>query len=270
MAQAMTRRTRERDGHEQQNDSEQPRTATYVYGIVPGDVETSPDVAGIGGAVDTVRHGDIAALVSGIGVDRPLGTPEDLTTHARILDATTAEVPVLPLRFGAVVADQDAVARELLAPHHDEFTAALAELDGKAQYLVKGRYDEQAILSEILSESDRARRLRAAVRERPEAASRQERMALGELIAEAIAAKRDEDTTTAVTALRGSISGDDPIIIREPTHERDAVYVACLTELSIQEELERLVEELSQRWAGRIELRLLGPLAPYDFVVTDG
>ncbi len=255
-------------GTESSDDSRASKTAIYVYGIVPSDVETDAEVKGIGdppSPIDTVRHGDIAALVSEIAVDRPLGTPEDLTAHARILDASASEVPVLPLRFGAVLTDRDAVTKELLAEHHDEFAAALAELEGKAQYLVKGRYDERAILGEILSESSEAQRLRDAIRDRPEEATRNERIALGELIANAIAAKREHDTRSTVEAL-GELGVD--VALREATHERDAVYVACLAEVSAQSDLERLVDELAKRWGERVDLRLLGPLAPYDFVRT--
>ncbi|MFF5992715.1 GvpL/GvpF family gas vesicle protein [Prauserella flavalba] len=243
-------------------------TVTYVYGIVPGDVESDPEARGIGdppGKIAVVRHGDIAALVSHISRDTPLGKPEDLAAHAQVLDATSGVAPVLPLRFGAVVSGEDAVAEELLAQHHDEFRSALRELEGKAEYVVKGRYEEQAILREILAESEDAARLREAVREKPEDAARNDRIALGELINNAIAAKREVDTRKAVEKL-GELGVT--VNVREPTHERDAVYVACLGEVAAQGELEKAVGELAKTWEGRVDLRLLGPLAPYDFVVT--
>ncbi|WP_197320004.1 GvpL/GvpF family gas vesicle protein [Saccharomonospora sp. NB11] len=244
-------------------------TAVYIYGIVPSDVELDGgDVTGIGdppGAIDTVRHGDIAALVSEIKVDRPLGTPDDLRAHARILDASAAEVPVLPLRFGAVVTDRDAVTDELLAQHHDEFAAALDELEGKAQYLLKGRYDERAVINEILDENSDAARLRDAIRDKPEEATRNERLALGELIANTIAAKREADTATAVRALEDL---GVEVSVREATHERDAVYVACLATVADQRDLEDVVDDLARQWDERVELKLTGPLAPYDFVHT--
>ena len=121
---------------------DEPRTSgVYVYGIVPADVEAEKDAVGVcDGPVSIVKHGDIAALVSEISVDRPLGKPEDLRTHAHVLDGTSRVAPVLPLRFGAVMTDEDAVAEELLAAHAEEFAAALEELEGRAQYVVKGRY----------------------------------------------------------------------------------------------------------------------------------
>jgi hypothetical protein len=56
--------------------------------------------------------------------------------------------------------------------------------------------------------------------------------------------------------------------VREPTHEFDAVHVALLAEVERQADLERALDRLRENWQRRTELRLLGPLAPYDFVVA--
>jgi hypothetical protein len=143
----------------------------YVYGIVPGDVELVADARGVGdppGRVHLVRHGGIAAMVSDVNLTGQLGTAEDLITHARVVDGAAAEVPVLPLRFGAVMTTEEAVAGELLAAHHDEFTAALEELEGRAEFLVKGRYAEEAMLAEVLAEVPEAARLREEIRGKDE------------------------------------------------------------------------------------------------------
>jgi hypothetical protein len=241
-------------------------TGCYVYGIVPGDVETESDARGVGDKpITLVRHGEIAALVSAVETDRPLGEPRDLQAHARVLDTTAGAVPVLPMRFGAVVSDEDAVAEELLAAHHDEFRAALDELDGYAEYVVRGRYDERSILGEVLSGSEDAAQLRDAIRDKPEDATRNERMALGELVNNAIEARRQSDTRRVLELLDGLGLRYTP---RQATHELEAVHVACLAEIEKQDELQRALDKLGQEWDGQVELRLLGPLAPYDFVVT--
>jgi hypothetical protein len=54
--------------------------------------------------------------------------------------------------------------------------------------------------------------------------------------------------------------------VRDPTHELDAVHVAFLLEESQADELERVAEDLASRWQGLVQLRVLGPMAPYDFV----
>lgn len=244
----------------------QAARGVYVYGIVPADVEVTDDAVGVAGTpVTLVRHGEIAALVSEVPIDRPLGTPDDLSAHAQLLDGTSRVAPVLPLRFGAVLTDDDAIEEELLAANADDFTAALDELEGKAQYIVKGRYAEELILREILDENDEARELRDQIRNLPEDASREARMALGDLVNRAITVKREEDTQALADALAPL---SDSMNLREPTHEFDAASIAALIDISRQEELEEAVEDLAQKRSGRVELRILGPLAAYDFVVT--
>lgn len=242
------------------------RMAVYVYGILPGDVEVESGATGVGdppGEIRVVRHGDLAALVSDVDLDRPLGRAEDLFAHEELLDASAVDIPVLPLRFGAVVADDDAVADELLGPHHDEFAAALEQLEGHAEFVVKGRYVEHAILREILAEQPDAGHLNEQIRDTDPDATRDQRMQLGEIVTNALDAKRAADTEALSDALSGQATAT---VARPPSHELDAVYVAFLVENGKADALRQAVDRLTDEWRGRIELRLIGPLAAYDFV----
>jgi hypothetical protein len=251
---------------EDQDTRRSTQKGVYVYGILPGDVELEPGTTGVGdppGEIRLVRQGDLAALVSDVDLDKPLGRPEDLTTHEELLDATAADVPVLPLRFGGVLTGDDAVAQELLDVHHDEFTAALQQLEGHAEYVIKGRYVEQAILREVLAEDPDAAQLRDEIRDADPDATRNLRMQLGEIINNAVTVKREEDTVALCDAAADLVTAS---VLREPTHELDAVYVAFLVESGKADDLQDAVGELEREWRGRIELRLIGPLAAYDFV----
>jgi hypothetical protein len=242
------------------------QTVVYVYGILPGDIELIAEMPGVGdppGDVRVVRSGDLAALVSEVDLSSPLGAPGDLAAHEEILDASAADAPVLPMRFGAVLASEDAVAHELLDEHHDEFAGALEELDGLAEYVVKGRYVEQAILKEILSENKHAARLRDEIAGANPDATRDARMQLGEIINNAITEKRVKDTRTLGKAMAEHCEAS---LVRDPTHERDAVHVAFLVRVGQEKEIERVVKDLGAEWEGRVELRLLGPMAAYDFI----
>ncbi|WP_230330178.1 GvpL/GvpF family gas vesicle protein, partial [Nocardia aurantiaca] len=241
-------------------------TAVYVYGIVPADVEAQPHATGVGdppGEVTVVRHGEIAALVSTLDPDRPLGTPTDLRAHEELLDGSAAVTPVLPLRFGAVMTDTDAVESELLAANEDQFRAALDELEGRVQFVIRGRYIEDMILRELLDENPEAARLGDEIRGKPEDLTRDARIMLGEMINQAIEAKRAQDTHKVVSELEKL---DALINQREPTHEEDAVHLAALIESAREQELEDTVRRLVADWDGRVELDLLGPMAAYDFV----
>ena len=242
------------------------KPGVYVYGILPGDVELAEEIEGVGdppGQVRLVRSGDLAALVSDVDLSRALGTPADLEVHEEILDSTVTGSPVLPLRFGAVVTSEDAVVEELLEPHYDEFADTLRELEGRAEYVVKGRYVERAVLQEILSENPEAARLRDRLQGQDPDATRDARIWLGELINNAIEVKRQQDTRLLVSRVADYVAAS---FIREPTHELDAVYAAFLVEESKADELEQAVEEAAEDWDGRVDLTLRGPMAAWDFV----
>jgi hypothetical protein len=242
------------------------RTGVYVYGILPGDIEVEPGAVGVGdppGEVRAVRYRDLTALVSDVDLGRPLGRAEDLFTHEELLDASAAGMPVLPLRFGAVLASDDAVAEELLGPHYDEFAAALRQLDGHAEYVVKGRYVEQAVLGEILAENPDAARLGQQVGGGDPDATRDQRIQLGEIVSNAIEARRQADTRALGDAVAGEVTAS---VLRPPTHELDSVYAAFLVETGKTEALRRAVEGLASEWGDRMDLRLIGPIAAYDFV----
>jgi hypothetical protein len=246
------------------------QTDIYVYGILPAAVEVDPQARGVGeppGQVRLVRYRDLAALVSEVDRSQPLGRPQDLRAHAELLDASVTEVPVLPLRFGAVMPSEAAVARELLEERYDEFADALRELEGHVQYVIKGRYVERTILEEILSDAPEAAELRESIKDVDPDASRHDRLALGKIVNDAISAKRVEDTRVLWGTLRGLAAAS---AVRAPTHELDAVHVAVLIAADAGQDMERAIGELARDWDGRIELRLNGPMAAYDFVGAPG
>lgn len=246
----------------------QTETAVYVYGILPGDVELEHEVTGVGNPpvpVRLVRHRDLAALVSDVDLGKPLGTPEDLMAHEELLDASATDAPVLPLRFGALVANEDAVTSELLDPHYEEFQAALEDLEGHAEYVIKGRYIQDQILREVLTENPAAADMAAQVKGADPATSRDLQMQLGEFINQAIAEKREQDTRALGDALAGHVSAS---VVRPETHELDAVHAAFLVEARAADALMQAVEQLAADWDGRVDLRVIGPIAAYDFVGT--
>jgi hypothetical protein len=247
---------------------ERRQAGIYVYGVFPADIELTAGLAGVGdppGWLRVVRYGDLAALISEVDLDGPLGSPDDLAIHKDILDRSAAEVPVLPMRFGAVLYSEEAVADELLRPHHDEFARSLAELDGRTQYIVKGRYAEDSILAEVLAEDPQASRLARQISGTDPAVMRDARILLGERISRAIDAKRHDDTRLLGDWLAGHCAAS---VVRAPTHDLDAVHVALLLEPGQDAELDQVLASLAQTWAGRIELRLLGPMAAYDFAAS--
>jgi ribosomal protein L12E/L44/L45/RPP1/RPP2 len=238
--------------------------ACYVYGVVDADARLPEELSGVGGGhVSLVRHGELAAVVSGIAPDRPLGTRDDLVAHDGVVGGLARETTMLPLRFGAVVTDPDALVEEMLEPYHDWFATVLEDLRGTREFTVTGTYVEDVVLREVLEENPEIADLRERVREVPEDASYYDRIRLGELIVKVLEDKRREDTDELLRTLEPHAAAVAP---RSPSGEDAAAEAAFLVADRRLEEFEEAVEELGERWSGRVRLRMVGPLAPYDFV----
>src|SRR5919198_1853397 len=103
---------------------------TVVYGIIPAETPLDGVPTGIGGApVGRVVAGGLAALVSPVEGEDLHATRRDLLSHAAVLEHAVAAGPVLPLRFGIVLRDEEAVAEELLEARHEELSALLRRFE---------------------------------------------------------------------------------------------------------------------------------------------
>lgn len=241
---------------------------SYVYGIIragqriPEGLEPIPRGDEVGG-LGLVTHGDLAAVVSDVATDKPLGTRRDLLAHEQVLNAIAQDAAVLPMRFGAVVTDDDAVAQELLAPHGEYFVQALDSMAGLVQFSLRGQYDESAVIGRIVEDDPEIQRLRDAVAGVDEAASYYDRIKLGEAISQSMERLRTQDAEAAVDALSRFATST---VVKEVDGENGAVHVAFLVHRDHRTDFEQAVDGLGGEWEGRVALRLVGPTAAFDFL----
>jgi len=152
---------------------------TYVYGIVRAGTSLDSVAEAEDGLPDVrlIESGDIAALVSA-GPER--ASREVVLGHGRVLEAVLDGSPVIPLQFGMVLKDDDAVHDEILEGHHDELAELLERLDGRVQMTLKVYYHEDAVVADILSANPKLAELREAIQGRSEDESRPQRIKLGQ------------------------------------------------------------------------------------------
>lgn len=240
---------------------------TYVYGVVPADTVLPEGLRGLGpsGKVSLVAVGNLAAVVGEVPVDRPLGTRDDLVAHESVVDAVAGATTILPMRFPAVI-EEAGVVDELLGPNEEFFLRALADLEGRVQYTVKGRYEQDVVLREVIEDDEELRALQEHVRTLPDDASYYDRVKLGELVVAAIEQKREADAAELYDQLEGLAVA---IVPHPPAQPEDVIDAALLIDRADIDAFGEAVEALGEAWSGRIRFRLLGPLAPYDFVATE-
>jgi hypothetical protein len=244
-----------------------PATARlYVYGVLAASEATIAIPAGVTGRqVRTVTDDGLAALVSDLSADS-LAAAREVRAHWRVLEEASRTATVLPVRFGTVMDGERAVREQLLEANAERLQSLLGELAGRVQLSVKGEYDEESLLREVVASSPSIAALRERVRTMPDAAGYYDRIQLGEMVAAQIEQRREDDAQTAMARLA-------PMAVQsrsqEPSSANQAFDLAFLVQRDAVEDFGRAVADLGETLAQRIRLRFVGPLPPFSFVEAE-
>jgi hypothetical protein len=208
-----------------------------------------------------IALGELAALVATVD-PAGLRAARTLRLHWQVLEEVASTATVLPVRFGTVMADDEAVVRELLEPRQEELAAMLAELAGKVQLTVKGEFDQERLMRDVVQASPAIARLRDRVRGVPEAAAYYDRIKLGQLISDDVEQARQHCSARVIERL-------EPLAVAV-SQERvssinAAVNAAFLVVQDKQDDFKSAVAEVEREFAGALTLRCIGPLPPYSF-----
>ncbi|MFF8997591.1 GvpL/GvpF family gas vesicle protein [Streptomyces achromogenes] len=236
--------------------------STYVYGITTRSHPALPEgMTGVGEPARPVRvltAGDLAAVVSDAPEDlRP--KRRDLLAHQNVLAESGAGGCVLPMRFGSVAADDDAVV-QVLAERADHYAERLRELDGKVEYNVKATHVEEAVLHLVMAENTEARALAEANR-RSGGGSYDDKIRLGELVAHLVKAKESDDAQQ----VRDLLAPAATAVSVGPESTGWLLNVSYLVPRDTSDRFLAAVEEVRQSHP-HLELSVHGPLPPYSFV----
>lgn len=234
----------------------------YLYGILSRELAAAA-LDDLPPGCQFVYHRELAGLI------RPVPPPPHRPTaqllgYADTLDRLAATGPVLPIRFGTILATPTAVATEVLALRYDTYTAALAALTGLVQLVLRMRYRPDAVVREVLAEQPRLARLHQRVRRQPPGRDGAGRLQLGELVAAAVAGKRSPDLAAVVETVREHAARIH--VVPDPGTDPERVGdVVCLVARSRISEFEAAAATLAHRWRERARLQVLGPMAAYHF-----
>ena len=236
---------------------------TYVYGVVRSASIPELERQGLdGAAVRTVAFEHVAALVRTSESVPVKATRASLLAHTEVLQHAMEHSTVLPIRFGFVMDDDDAV-RDFLHERYTELHDLLVKFDGRVELNVKAYYVEEALLREIVSENAAIADLREVTRKLPGDAGYYQRIRLGEMIAAAMRAKRVEDAALIVGRLgRLAVSSEQEADVPERTVLKAAFLVERHRAPAFQDAVAQLASELS----ARMQFKCVGPLPPYSFV----
>jgi hypothetical protein len=139
----------------------------------------------------------------------------------------------------------------------------LDALEGRCEMTVSAQYRSEAVLREVLAESPAIAAMRRQVASRDAAAGHFARIRLGELVAEAVAARRAADATAIAAEL-------DPLAVAvvhgSPLTDWGVLNTAYLVERARLEAFDAAVERAGRARAERMTFKLIGPLPAHSFV----
>jgi hypothetical protein len=236
--------------------------STYVYAITSAEHPLRlKGVKGVGDPAGELRALGTQAL-SAVVSDAPVGLRakrRDLAAHQGVLERLLADGAVLPMRFG-LVAPNDEQVLTALDNQRDAFLERLQELDGCVEFNLKASRDEDALLREILAESEEVRRLNEFTREHPDA--HDQKVALGELLSAEIDSRNLAEAQRIVAQL------ESLVVQHRAAEQQDSNFlnVSFLVKRGDAESFSRAVWEEAERRGAAYSLSLYGPLPPYSFV----
>ncbi|MFI1357300.1 GvpL/GvpF family gas vesicle protein [Streptomyces sp. NPDC020898] len=237
--------------------------ALYVYGITGKDHPHRLDgLTGVGShpsPVRTVTAGPLSAVVSDVSEEiRP--KRRDLQAHQGVLESLMADAVVLPLQFGYLASDEQAV-QQALEENTDHYIATLARIDGCAEYHVRAsQADEDELLRQVLRDSPEARELNERIR--AGAKDPQLPLALGELVARAVQERQE----AVAAGLAHTLIPYGREHATHPPAGPDFLNLSLLVPHDRTREFLAAQADLARQTEDGVDFRLTGPLPPYSFV----
>ena len=236
--------------------------STYVYGITAASHPALPE--GLGGVgeppmqVRVLKEGELAAVVS----DAPEGLRpkrKDLLAHQNVLAEAGAAGCVLPMRFGSVAPDDQAVTG-VLAERADHYGERLQALDGKVEYNVKATHVEEAVLHQVMADSPELRALAESNR-KAGGGTYEQKIQLGEMVAAAVKAREAQDAALVQETL-------EPLAAATSVGPESTGWLANVSFLVERDGAAGFLEAVEELRKGspHLDIRVNGPLPPYSFV----
>ncbi len=246
--------------------------AIYLYGLIEADQERGFGPIGFGGCkVSTLPHRDLAAVVS----PSPLLSFDGLTretllhylfAHQSVVEKVMGEgYTVVPFKFGTVARD-GGEARRILREGYPHLKGTLLACRGKTELDVVAVWNDLQVILQEIGEQEEIRRFKEALASRPPQETLEGRIQIGRLVKAALDEQRDRLAVEFLETLKGLAAN---VRCHDLLDESMIMNVAFLMDKGQEQEFERALNQLGDRYDGRVNFRCIGPLPPYSFSTVE-
>jgi Gas vesicle synthesis protein GvpL/GvpF len=237
----------------------------YIYAIAQKDAVAPAGIAAVAnsdGVISAIPVGPLVVMVSPVEEPEIMAARRHMLVHTKALETIMSGATILPMRFGVIVDNADAI-HEALAPKFDDLLAMLADLDGKIEAGIRASWNEARLYGEIVAARPDLATRAYAMKVRDPAAAYYDRIDLGRDVDSAMAVKRFEEKKALLARLK-------PFAVRHvdlpEQDDMNLMNVALLIERSREAELIAAIEAIDREEGDRLNLRVVSPAPVYNFV----
>jgi hypothetical protein len=235
----------------------------YLYGIFP---TPGPENLTVEGMDKQSVFGkvleDFTFLYSEAKQTKYLTSRRNLLCHEKVLEDAMALgfYNLLPLRFGLVVKDWDAVEEQLIKPYKNQLISLFDHLDGKREVSIKIFWDSTRELQDLLEENQALRQQRDSLIGK--SLSMDETIAIGQRIEAALENRK----RGIIQEFRDSLNLLAFEVLESDTLMEKMIYnAAYLIPWDSEEKFSVIVEEIDGKFGDRLRIRYNNFTAPYTF-----
>ena len=237
----------------------------YVYSIIEAALPHTFGGIGIGGRGDdvyTVHYKDLATAVSRTPLVVYDPTRENVLAHEHVNQVIIEEgfTPV-PMSFGTLFKTEKDIV-EFLEDTYDDLRDVLVKMEGKLEFGLRVNWAREEVLADIERDDEGIRRLKEEI-SKSQQSTYFARVQLGRMVEQALADKSDAYVRDIYEHLRdGAIASRS----NKPIGDKMIMNAAFLVERDRAEMFDHKVQEIAQRFEGRLSFRYTGPWPPWNFV----
>lgn len=237
----------------------------YIYCIIQTNEERNFGPMGIGDRRDevcSICYRDLSVVISSSPMTKYVISRENLISHEKVIETVMKDYTVLPVRFCTIAASAQEI-RELLRKRYVEFINLLRDMDNKVELGVKALWKNiDQIFQEIKKENKDIITIKKKAL-KSSSVSHNNAINIGKIVQSALKKKKEKEGRELLQVLqkncydlkKNKIYGDKMIL-----------NAAFLVDRARAKEFDHRIDDLSEKYAQRIDFKYVGPAPPYNFV----
>ena len=216
-------------------------------------------------AVYAIDNGELRAIVSDTLSPRVRPERRNITAHQAVLHYLMEHGTVLPMRFGVIARNADAI-KKLLEANRKSIKEHIHRLSDRVEMGLRVSWDTSNIYEYFVSTHPVLREARDELYRTSDNIQRDQKVELGRLYE----SLRDADRKECAEKVKEVLSDYCEDIIENPAKkEKDVMNLACLVERKRMDEFAKGVFQASKLFDNVYLFDYTGPWAPHNFVSLD-